>query len=496
MRTTPVIELSGVGKEFGAVQALADIDLDVTPGEVHALVGENGAGKSTLGKIVMGAHTPSAGVLKIDGIERTFHSPRDALSHGLTGISQEIALAPQRSVMENVFLGREPHRRGVIRRRELRAQFRDLDERTGFGIPADAKVGSLSIADQQRVEILAAVARDARVIVMDEPTAALSAVESEQLFGVLRQLRASGTTVIYISHFLKEVLSLADRITVLRDGRIVQSGPAMGETEESLITSMLGRPLTQTFPRKCAPGADAPVRLSVRGVSRGRVRDVSFDVRAGEIVGLAGLIGSGRTETARVLFGADPAEHASVSVDERPVDVRSPRDAMRQGIVYLPESRRDDGLMMGRTGTDNVALPHLRQFSRFGVLRLRDQARRCAAMLERVQASSHAATAPVGTLSGGNQQKVLFGRCLLDEPKVFIADEPTRGIDIGAKVALYSLISDLASRGTAVVIISSEHEELIGLAHRVLVMRGGSIVAELEDDEINEENIVSAALTA
>ncbi|ADB50514.1 sugar ABC transporter ATP-binding protein [Conexibacter woesei] len=492
----PLIELAGVGKRFGEVRALSGVDLAVGHGEVHAFVGENGAGKSTLVKVLMGVHRPDDGTLRVDGRERHYHSPHDALQDGVAGIAQEISLVPQRSVMENVFLGREPRRAGVIDTRALRRRLVELQARTGFQIPPDARAGSLSIADQQRVEILRALARDARVIVMDEPTAALSKTESEKLFEVVRRLRAGGTTVIYISHFLQEVLALADRVTILREGRVVRSGESARETTDSLVTAMLGRALGQVFPPKRPPAPGAPVRLAVRDLSRGSAcRDIGFDVRAGEIVGFAGLVGSGRTEMARALIGADRADTATVAVDGRPVRIRAPKDSIRCGIAYLPESRKDDGLMMSRPAAENITLPHLRDISRVGVVTGANEASRCLDLLHRVKATVKGPRDPVRALSGGNQQKVLFARWLFSKPKVLIADEPTRGVDLGAKAAIYELIRELADEGIAVVVISSEHEELIGLSDRVLVMRGGRVVRELADDQITEDNIVSAALT-
>lgn len=492
----PLIQVREVDKNFGGVRALKGVDVDIFEGEVLALVGENGAGKSTLGKIIIGEHPPDSGVLLVRGEECSFRSPHDALLAGVTGIAQEISLVPQRSAMENVFLGREPRRLGVIDKRALRERYRELDHRTQFGIPADAVAADLSIADQQRLEILRALARDVDVIVMDEPTAALTKTESDKLFSVVRDLRSQGKTIVYISHFLREVLDLADRVTILRDGRLVRTAPTEGETPETLIRSMLGRSLTHTFPRKAPVPADAPVVLEVEHASRPPAcQDLSFQVRAGEILGLAGLVGAGRSELARIVFGADPGGSATVRVDGRECQIKSPRDAIRAGIVYLPESRKDDGLVMARSAAENVSLPHLHGVSRFGVISRGDERDRCQQLLLQVQTSMNAPSSAVSTLSGGNQQKVLFARWLFSTPRVFIADEPTRGVDVGAKVAIYELLRDLAQAGIAMVVISSENEELIGLAHRVLVLRGGRLVAELEQDQITESAILSAALT-
>jgi simple sugar transport system ATP-binding protein/ribose transport system ATP-binding protein len=431
----------------------------------------------------------------VRGERRSYKSPHEALRDGVTGIAQEISLVPLRSAMENVFLSREPRRFGVISRRALGRKYCELDQRVGFGIDGEAIVADLSIADQQRLEILRALARDVDVIVMDEPTATLTSVESERLFAMVRELRGSGKTIVYISHFLQEVLDLADRVTVLRDGALVRTADAADETPATLVRSMLGRPLSHTFPAKRPPAGDAPVVLEVRNASRPPVcQDVSFSVRAGEIVGLAGLVGAGRSELARLVFGADAGGHAIVRLEGGDVRIRSPRDAIRAGVVYLPESRKDDGLIMARTAAENVSLAHASQVSRLGVIQGGSERRRCEQLLAQVHTTTKAPNDPVSALSGGNQQKVLFARCLFSTPKVLIADEPTRGVDVGAKVAIYELLRELSDAGMAIVIISSESEELIGLAHRVLVMRAGRIVAELEGDQVDEAAIVSAAL--
>lgn len=495
--TAPIVSLKAVGKGYGGVRALRGVDVDVMPGEILALVGENGAGKSTLGKVLMGVTAPSDGEILVEGRTVSFRSPHDALEQGFTGIAQEIALAPQLTVAENVFLGQEPRRAGMLQGRDLKRRFQALEDNVKFGIPGDVKVASLPLADQQRVEMLRAITRGSRVIVMDEPTAALSAGESEQLFTVLRGLRDAGTTIIFISHFLQEVLDLADRVVVLRDGQVVKVASASDETTETLITSMLGRSIEAAFPDKTSTDPEAAVRLEVSGLSRGQAfQDISFQVRAGEILGLAGLVGAGRTEVARAIFGADPCDSGTVTVDGRDTGRRSPRRSLKHGLSYLPESRRDDGLLLGRDGSENVVSGHASQFSRLGVAEPRRERSIARRMLDTVTASNQALNVPVSTLSGGNQQKVLLGRCLLGRPGVLIVDEPTRGVDVGAKVVIYEQLHRVAAEGAAVIVISSEHEELIGLAHRVLVMRKGHIVRELAEADITEENIVVAALTS
>jgi simple sugar transport system ATP-binding protein/ribose transport system ATP-binding protein len=493
----PHVELLGIGKRFVGVVALVGIDLAVERGSIHGLVGENGAGKSTLGRIVAGAHRPDEGELWVDGRRVSYASPRDALADGITLIAQEPTVVPHRSVIENVFLGIERGPAGVVDGRALRRRWRELVEEVGFDLPPDAPAGSLRVADQQKVELMRAVARDARLIVMDEPTAALTADEGERLFETVRRLRGSGTTIVYVSHFLPEVLSLVDMVTVLRDGRLVRTSPAAAETPGSLVRAMLGRSMELTFPDKQFPPDDAPVVLSVSGLTRlPAVADVSFDVRAGEVLGLAGLIGSGRSEVARAIFGADRRDAGEIAVEGRRVRVRSPRAAIRAGIAMLPEDRKAQGLLMLRSIAENVSLPHMPVVTSAGVIRERRERRTAAELMRRMDVRAKRPTARVGTLSGGNQQKVLFAKWLFRRPRMFIADEPTRGVDVGAKRAIYELIRSLAEQGMAVVLISSEHEEILGLAHRVLVMRGGRVVAELDRETMSEEAIMTAAFAA
>jgi len=492
----PHVELRGLAKRYGGVQALAGIDLAIARGTIHGLVGENGAGKSTLGKVITGVVAADAGEILVDGRAVTYRSPRDALASGMTIIAQELALLPARTVIDNVFLGIEPRRASVVDRRRLRREYAELCEHAGFALPGRALVGSLRTADQQKVEILRALARRAELIVMDEPTAALTADEAARLFADMRALRERGTTIVYVSHFLDEVLDLADAVTIMRDGRVVRTERAERETPQSLILGMLGRELDVVHPPKRPPAGDAPVVLRAEGISRGRaVRDVSLSVHAGEIVGLAGLIGSGRSELARAIFGADRRDGGRVLVDGRDVTPRSPRAAIRGGIAMLPESRKEQGLLMMRSGVENMTLAHLDDVSGPVVSGARQRAA-AARLGATVQLVSGRERSPVATLSGGNQQKVLFAKWLFEPPRVLIADEPTRGVDVGTKRAIYDLICALAADGMAVLLISSELEEVLGLAHRVLVMRGGRIAGEFAGDEANEENVMGAAFGA
>jgi ABC-type sugar transport system ATPase subunit len=487
------IETTGLSKRFGGVQALADIDLSIQAGTVHALVGENGAGKSTLGKIIGGVIRPDAGVMRVFGDEVHYHHPRDALHNGITVIAQEIALVPERTIIENVFLGMEPRRFGLVRTGALRKRFDELAERAEFDLAPDVVVGDLPLAEQQKVEILRGLAREAKLIVFDEPTAALSPPEAETLFATIRRLREAGTTMVYVSHFLREVLALADDVTILKDGRLVRTTPASDETPESLVKGMLGRELDASYPDKRPARSDAPVVLQVEGIGRGKiVQDVSFEIRAGEIVAMAGLVGAGRSEAARLIFGADRAETGVIRIGGEEFKARRPGDALKRGIAMLPESRKEQGLVMERSVLENVTLAHLSTMTSRGMVSSKRERARGTAMLDQVGVRPMLPDVEIQALSGGNQQKVAFGKWLIETPRVLIADEPTRGVDVGAKRAIYDLIAELADQGVAVLLISSELEEVLGLAHRVLVMRGGRLVAQLGGDASPEAVMTEA----
>ena len=489
----PYLELLDVAKHFGGVQALDRVTLAVRRGSVHALIGENGAGKSTLGRIVSGALTPDYGRILLDGTPASFRSPREALEHKVVAIAQEPAVVPQLTVAENVFLGVEPQRAWFIRRRSLKRAYAALAEAAGFDLAGGMSAGQLRTSEQQKVEILRALSRDAQLIVMDEPSAALTAPETLQLHQIIRALAAGGKTILLISHFLREVLSLADTVTVLRDGELVQTTEASSETEASLVEAMLGRPLISAFPPKQSPADEAPVVLSVRELRATGVEAASLDLRAGEILGLAGLVGAGRTELARAIFGAARIESGEAVLSSGGALGRSPRRSIEAGLVMIPESRKDHGLIFGRSSIENTTLPRLGEVSACGIVRRRRERKMADAVLDRCGVRGASYSAPVGALSGGNQQKVLFARMLLCSPRVVIADEPTRGVDVGAKRAIYDFLTALAADGMGVILISSELEEILGLSHRVLVMRRGRIVSELAGASISEAAILSAA---
>ena len=476
------IRLVSIGKRYAGTSALDDVSLEVKAGSVHALVGANGAGKSTLGKVIGGVVRPDDGTMFINGRAVKYATPREARSDGIATIAQELALVPHMTVMENLFLGIEPSRLGMVSRRRMRKQYAELVSRSGFELERDVQVGSLRTADQQKVEILRAVNSDASVIVMDEPTSSLTSVETEALYKMTRSLREQGKTIVYVSHFLDEVLELCDTVTVMRNGHIVRTAPASDETEASLVAGMFGAAAeAEQFEKP--PPSTAPALLEVRGLRRGTVlTDISLTVRAGEIVGLAGLVGSGRTELARAIAGADSIDAGVIVVDGKERRIRSPAHAINAGIAFLTEERKKDGLFMDLTLASNTTFADIAEVSARGLLRRGSERAKTRVLLESLSVDPPSPGAVAKSLSGGNQQKVLFARWLFCKPRILILDEPTRGVDVGARAAIHRLINDLAAEGAAVLLISSEIEEVLGLAHRVLVMRRGAITREFPAD--------------
>ncbi|MCH6171544.1 sugar ABC transporter ATP-binding protein [Pseudonocardia alaniniphila] len=490
--TAPNISLRGIGKSYSGVSVLRDVDLNIGAGEVHSLVGENGAGKSTLLKILGGAVRADHGTLSFDGEQAAISGPRDAIRHGVSLISQEGALVPAMTVLENVFLGRWSNRFGLARRRADRARFDELIDVTGFAVDPQARVDRLPMGTRQQVEILRALARGATVLAMDEPTAVLTEHEKENLLGLIRRLAAGGTTVILVSHFLDEVLAVADRVTVLRDGALVITDDASQLTPTTLVRHMVGREIDVLHAEPAPVQPDAPVRLAARGLRRGLVDGVDLSVRAGEIVGIAGLVGSGRSETLRLLFGADRASGGVVELDGETLTRLTPRKAMAAGIALVPESRKEEGLVMVRSVRENVALASLagRRYGPF----VRPAAERTSVddVSRTVDIRAAQPAAAVETLSGGNQQKALFAKWLLREPRVLLIDEPTRGVDVAAKTQIHRLVVELARNGMAVVVVSSEIEEVLGLSHRVLVLRQGRVVGEFPRGAPREDVMAAA----
>ncbi|TNB49725.1 sugar ABC transporter ATP-binding protein [Martelella lutilitoris] len=479
----PVLEMEGISKTFGSVKALEDVAITAHGGEVHALMGENGAGKSTLMKILSGAYTPDkGGTILVGGKPVPEGNPKAAKAMGVAVIYQELSLAPNLTVAENVFLGNERARSGIVNRAEMRSRTAPLLKRLGVDFSPSTVVGSLSLGERQLVEIARAMSTNARIIVMDEPTTSLSSRETERLFDVIAALKADGIAIIYISHRMEEVYRLADRCSVLRDGKYIGTLDRDELSAERLISMMVGRDLS-TFYKKEHVERDesAETVLEVRNMSAGRkVRDCSFSVRRGEVLGVSGLVGSGRTELARLIYGADKATSGTVLLEGREVTPQSPSAALDAGIVYLTEDRKQLGLFLDMTIADNINICVMGEDSGpAGTRNFTAARKRARAEFEKLSIRAPSPFVNVGSLSGGNQQKVLLGRLLEVKPKVIILDEPTRGVDVGAKSEIYRLIDELARQGLAVVMISSELPEIINVADRVIVMREGEIAGEV-----------------
>ncbi len=492
--TLPLLEMRGIVKSFPGVQALRGVDLSLRPGEVLALLGENGAGKSTLMKVLGGAHRADEGTISIDGQVTPFDSPQDSRNAGVAVIYQEFNLVPGLTAVENIFLGQEVTRAGFVARKQERERTAALFKRLGVEIDLDVPCRRLTTAQQQLVEIAKALAFDARIIVMDEPSAALTSHEVERLFEIIRELKRHGIGIIYISHRLDEVFTVADRVTVLRDGRNVGERPVAQITRNQMIELMVGRELKDEFPARTVT-LGAP-RLEVSGLRRGRaVRDVSFAVRRGEILALTGLVGAGRTETARLIFGADPREAGEIRLDGNVLALRSPQDAIAAGIGLLTEDRKLQGLVLGHSVRENFGLPNLTWLSRRGFVQLGQERTHFARYVDQLRIKVPNQEQRAGNLSGGNQQKVVLAKWLARNCDVLIFDEPTRGIDVGAKYEIYLLLNELAAAGKAIVMISSELPEVLGMADRILVMHEGRVTGEIADARhATQEQIMQLAV--
>jgi rhamnose transport system ATP-binding protein len=489
----PKLVVERTTKSFGEVRALIDGSVTLYAGEAHALVGENGAGKSTLVKILAGVYQPDAGQIVLDGNQVAFNGPSASRAAGVSIIYQEPTLFPDLTVAENIFMGRQPLASGRrIDRTRMVSDAKAVFTRLGVELDPTRPARGLSVADQQIVEIAKAISFDARVIVMDEPTAALSSVEVDRLFDVVRTLRAGGAAVLFISHRLEEVFAICQRVTIMRDGRFVREAPIEDLTIDDIIRSMVGRDLDALFPKtQTLPG---DVVLEVEGLSRAGVFDnVSFTVRRGEIVGLAGLVGAGRSEVARAIFGIDRRDAGTVRVSGRPLGSGSPRAAVGAGIAFVPEDRRQQGLVMDMSIDHNVALASLGRLGSHGLIRRASELDLATTWGRKLQLKFGRMRDAVATLSGGNQQKVVLAKWLARHPSLLIIDEPTRGIDVGTKAEIHRLLDELVADGVAVLMISSELPEMLGMADRVLVLREGRLTAELSREEADEDSIMRAA---
>jgi rhamnose transport system ATP-binding protein len=488
-----VLEMEHISKRFGATQALEDVSLALRPGEIHALLGENGAGKSTLIKIMTGVQQPDSGDIRVDGQSVRIASSQDAQRLGIAAIYQEPMIFPDLSVAENIFIGHR-NRGKIVNRARMEREASDVLARLGVRLDVGEPARGLTLAEQQTVEIAKAISLDARVLIMDEPTASLSAHEVDRLFRIVGALRAQGVAIVFISHRMEEVFAIADWVTILRDGRWISTTPRAELTPSLAIQRLVGREVQELFRRERRQLG--PVRLSVRGLGReGAFQDVTFDLHAGEVLGFAGLVGARRTDVGLALFGIAPAGSGEITLDGSPVTITNPRDAMAHGIAYSTEDRRQLGLIMPLSIAANISLPSLpRYLTPAGLVRRGDERAAAETYRERLSIRAPSVETPASALSGGNQQKVVISKWLETNPKVLILDEPTRGIDVGAKVEVHQLVADLAAQGMAIILISSELPEVLAMSDRILVMREGRQMAIFEHDDATQERVLSAAM--
>lgn len=490
---TPVLVAERISKSFGEVQVLFSVDFDVLPGEVHALMGENGAGKSTLVKILSGFEQATAGRIVLDGEPVTLPANGAAEALGIVLIHQEFNLADHLTVSESLFLGREVTRFGILDRKSMRAETRRVLDQLGSKIDEDALISSLAVADKQMVEIAKAISRKARIVFMDEPTAVLSRDETEVLFDQVRKLRAQGTSFVFVSHKLDEVMELTDRVTVLRDGQWVKTAPTSALDGEAIAQLMVGRELSSLYPTKHEPDVDEEIVLSVKDLTTGFVKNASFDLKRGEVLGFSGLIGSGRTELMEAVAGLRPRLSGEVRLKGASLGAGDFREANRRGLAYLTKDRKGKGLLLGEGMTANLTLQSMDNHVRHGYLDPTSEAKAMARAKRRFDIRVRDEKVRVGRMSGGNQQKLLLAKIMEVEPDIIIIDEPTRGIDVGTKQQIYHFIAALAREGRSIIVISSEMPEVIGLCTRVAVMREGRMVGVLEGDDINEQTIMRYA---
>lgn len=491
MKNVPLIEAKGLRKYFAGVRAIHDVDFDVMPGEVHAIIGENGAGKSTLIKILAGVHQADSGSMLVKGKPVSFRSPGDAQQYRIALICQELTLVPFFNVVENMFLGRELTlpRSPRLDHRRMRQRATSLLETLGVDLDLQWPIKRLGTAQQQMAAIAGALLNDASVIIMDEPTARLSSRETSSLFETIRRLKRSGVGIVYISHRLEEIFEIADRVTVLRDGEGIGTVQTRDATVDTLIQMMVGRTVHDQYPKATVPVGD--VVLEVKNLSRGRlVQNVNFEVRRGEILGVSGLVGSGRTELLRLVFGADHRDAGDIIIDGNLCDISSPRDAVRLGIALVPEDRQGQGLVMGMNVRENSTLAQLAMACRAGFIMRNDENRIARQIARRLEVKARSIEQRVRSLSGGNQQKVVLSKWLVGNPRIVLLDEPTRGIDVAAKAEIFELIGKMAQSGTAIVLVSSELPEILAISDKVLVMHQGRQAAVLGEGEITAERIM------
>jgi len=496
MSPQPILKLEHIYKSFSGVHALEDAGIELLSGEIHALIGENGAGKSTLVKVITGVHQPNSGSMTFQGQSVSFHDARSAQQHGIAAIYQDLNLFPDLNIAENIFMGHmpvNPKTRAVDWKQMYQEAGRILHS-LGVDLDPKSQVFGLSIAQQQMVEIAKALSLHAKILIMDEPTSTLTLRETEELFRIARQLRDAGTAIIFISHRLEEVFEIADRVTVLRDGQYVGTEQVSNITQDYLIQMMVGRTLDRLFPKEKAEIGE--VVLKVEGLRKeGVFEDISFELHKGEILGLAGLVGARRTDVAEAIFGINPADSGTLQIEQQSVNIRDAKDATQLGIAYIPEDRQQHGLVLPINLTHNITLPLLEQFARRSWLDQQAERKTAQEFAHRLEVKAAGLWQNAQELSGGNQQKVVLAKWLATQPRILILDEPTHGIDVGTKAAIHQLMSHLAGEGLAILMISSELPEILGMSDRVLVMCEGRLTGEFNREEATQEKIMTAAVT-
>jgi ribose transport system ATP-binding protein len=486
-----ILKTHGLSRYFAGVKALDDISLSIRRGEVHAVCGENGAGKSTLIKLLTGANVPTAGTIEFEGVVYSKLSPRQAMNLGITVIYQEFSLIPYLSVAENIFFGREVHRYGIRNIKKMNRDAQELCDRMGVKIDIHARICDLGVAYQQIVEILKAVSQRSKFIIMDEPTAPLTLKETEIFFSIIKKLKENDTTIVFISHRLEEVFDICDRVTVLCDGKFMTTQDVVSINKKQLISFMVGRELVEDYPSP-ANSPSSPV-LEVRNLSNFYVHNASFELRQGEILGFSGLVGAGRTELARILFGVDKKTNGEMFYKRKPYNPTSPHDALSRGIGLIPEDRKNQGIILGLTVKDNIVYSSLKNCTKYMVINRNSERETVDVYIKELNIKTPSRTQFVKNLSGGNQQKVVLAKMLATNCDILIFDEPTRGIDIGAKQEIYHLMCQFIDIGKSIIMISSEMPELIGMSHRIMVMSGGKICGELQRQEFSQEAILEIA---
>lgn len=486
-----ILEVRGICKRFGGVKALNDINLQIRRGEVHALVGENGAGKSTLIKILTGATIPSSGTIIFEGHEYTEFTPVKSSELGITAIYQEFNLIPFLSVVENIYFGCEKLKNGLLDKQTMQEECQRLFQEIGIDINPREKVKNLGIAQQQLVEIAKAISKNAKFIIMDEPTAPLTDRETETLHKLVRQFKEKGITIIYISHRMEEIFDICDRVSVLRDGHWISTGNVSDTNRKKLIADMVGRNLGESYPRSTEKHTETILEL--KGLTNSRLKNVSFSLRRGEILGLGGLVGAGRTEVVRAIFGADSISDGEIIKDGKKIVIKSPQDALKYNIALLPEDRKTQGVIMNLSIRNNISLCILDRLSKFSIIHAGKEKALCEGLVADLKIKISSLRQAVQNLSGGNQQKVVLAKCLATECDVLMIDEPTRGIDVGAKQEIYKIMRELADSGKSIIMVSSEMPELIGMSDRIIVMREGKIAGELYPEEYSQETILNYA---